>query len=163
MKKFVIATLLSLLVPVLGVYAQESQGVSSNLETFLITTDASGNEVAEEVSEIQPGDTIEYRLTYTNNNQDAISNLVPVLPIPNGMQYLDGSASPSLEAASIQNTGGNFRPLPLTRTITNEQGEQVTETIPAEEYRRLQWSVPTLEGGASITLTARVTVNDVTQ
>jgi uncharacterized repeat protein (TIGR01451 family) len=161
MKNFFLAVLLFLFIPVTGIFAQQEQGVTSNLETYLITTDASGDEVTEEVSEIQPGDTIEYRLTYTNNNQNDITNLVPVLPIPNGMQYLDGSASPSLERASIQNTGGNFQSLPLTRTVTNSEGQQTTEPIPAEEYRRLQWSVSSLESGASVTLTARVTVNDV--
>ena len=144
-----------------GALAQNEGPVTSELTAFKITTDESGEEVATEVAEIQPADTIEYRLTYTNNSDGAISNLVPVLPIPAGMQYLEDTASPVLNAASTQTTGDDFQAPPLTRTVTTEDGEQVTEQVPTVEYRRLQWTVSTLEAGASVTLTARVLVNEM--
>ncbi len=132
--------------------------LESVLQTFKITFDADSNEVASEVTEVRPGDTIEYRLTYQNGTGGDISQLQPVLPIPLAMYYIGGSASPALSGASISPTANDFRQPPLTRQVTQPDGSQVNRTIPAEEYRRLQWLVPALAAGESVTLTARVKV-----
>ena len=138
--------------------AQNDEPVSSELKVFKITIDASGDEMALEVSETQPGDTLEYRLTYTNNTAEAISNLVPTLPIPEGMQFIPNSASPEINKASTSMLENDFAPIPLTRTVMTDDGEQITKEISESEYRRLQWTVPALSGKESITLSARVIV-----
>lgn len=137
--------------------AAQSGGLPSELKVFQITLDADSNEVATEVTEVKPGDIIEYRLTYTNNTGGDITQLKPVLPIPLQMFYL-GEASPALSGASLSPIADDFRQPPLTRQVTLPDGSQVNRTIPAEEYRRLQWVVPALAAGESITLTARVEV-----
>lgn len=136
----------------------QSNGVTSELKAFKITMDGDSNEVATEVTELKPGDTIEYRLTYQNRTGGDITQLRPVLPIPLEMFYLGESASPVLNGASISTIADDFKQPPLTRLVTLPDGSQVNRTIPAEEYRRLQWLVPALAAGESITLTARVKV-----
>lgn len=136
----------------------QSNAVSSVLKAFKITMDGDNKEVAIEVTELKPGDTIEYRLTYQNNTEGDISQLQPVLPIPLEMFYLDESALPGLSGASISTIANDFKQPPLTRLVTLPDGSQVNRTIPAAEYRRLQWLVPALAAGESITLTARVKV-----
>lgn len=139
--------------------AQQSEnGLTSVLKAYKITTAADGNEVATEVTEVTPGDLIEYRLTYTNATGGDISQLQPVLPIPLQMFYLGETASPELSGASVSPTANDFSRPPLTRQVQQPDGSTTTETIPAEEYRRIQWLVPAIAAGESITLTARVRV-----
>lgn len=146
---------------VLVMQAQGNEDLTSELKTYRISTDDAGNETAVEVSEIQPGDTIEYRLIYTNTTENDISNLVPTLPIPAGVQYLSDTAEPALNAASLSSTGNNFQELPITREVTQQNGEVVEQEVPAGEYRRLRWTVDSLEAQGSVTLRARVQVKDV--
>ncbi|SMO96230.1 DUF11 domain-containing protein [Gracilimonas mengyeensis] len=142
-------------VPQLG-FSQD--GVSSELNAFLITTNQNGAEVSTEVTEVSPGDLIEYRLTYQNNLPSGITQLTPVLPVPSGTEYQEGTASPELYRASISNQGDDFQSLPLMREVTLPSGEVESQEVPAEEYRRLQWVVSSLDAGESVTLSARVRV-----
>ncbi|HAH50796.1 MAG TPA: hypothetical protein DCL80_05820, partial [Balneola sp.] len=93
---------------------------------------ADGNEVATEVTEIKPGDIIEYRLTYQNETDGSLTQITPVLPIPLEMFYLDNSASPELSGASVSPTANDFRQPPLTRQVTLPDGSQVNRVIPAQ-------------------------------
>ncbi|MAB67871.1 MAG: hypothetical protein CL662_13620 [Bacteroidetes bacterium] len=136
----------------------QNDELSSVLKAFKITLGADGNEVATEVTEVKPGDIIEYRLTYQNETDGSLTQITPVLPIPLEMFYLDNSASPELSGASVSPTANDFRQPPLTRQVTLPDGSQVNRVIPAQEYRRIQWLVPALAAGESITLTARVEV-----
>ena len=140
-------------------FAQQDEDVTSELQAFKITVNESGEEVAVEVEEVRPGDLIEYRLTYTNNTDQAITNLIPTLPVPANMYYLGDTAEPEIQRASYQSSGNDFQVPPLTREVTTSGGLQTTEEVPPREYRRLQWTIATLEGGDSVTLTARVRVS----
>ena len=159
----IVLTFLSLIIAA-NVFAQQGQGVAQILEAYLITVDSSGNEIqtpiTEENSGITPGDVIEYRQILTNNLDNGITQLQPVLPIPIGMEYVLESASPSPEGASLSNTGNTFQRLPLTRTVRQPDGTTVEEEVPGREYRRLRWLVPSLEAGDQVILVARVKVID---
>jgi len=140
-------------------FAQQNEDVSSELTAFKITMNESGDEVATEVDEVRPGDLIEYRLTYTNNTAESITNLVPTLPIPSSMYYMAETASPEIERASYLSSGNNFQVPPLTREATTSGGLRTTREVSPKEYSRLQWTIDTLEGGDSATLIARVRVS----
>ena len=147
-----------------NVFAQDGQGVAQILEAYRITIDDNGNEIqtliTEENSGVTPGDVIEYRQTLTNNLDNGITLLRPMLPIPIGMEYQLESASPSAEGASLSSTGNNFQNLPLTRTVRQPDGTTTQELVPGREYRRLRWLVPSLEAGDQVILVARVKVID---
>lgn len=147
---------ISLMAMDMQVLQAQNEDVSSTLEVYKIIQEA-GGETAEPVSEVTPGDTLQYRLTYTNNLSEPISNLRPVLPVPAGMQYL-GTAEPALEAASLDGSGTTFQSVPITRMVTLQNGEQQERDVPFEEYRWLQWTVPQLQAQGSVTLRARVKV-----
>lgn len=139
-------------------FAQQSDGISSVLEVYRITMNDDGEETATETTEVTPGDLIEYRLTYTNNLGNSISQLMPVLPIPVGMEFVLESANPNAEGASLSNTGNTFQGLPLTRQVRQPDGTTTEELVPSREYRRLRWLVPSLETGEQVILVARVKV-----
>jgi hypothetical protein len=138
--------------------AQQVEPVQSVLEVYRITVDENGEETATQTTEVQPGDLLEYRLTYSNNLDESISQLQPVLPIPVGMDYQIGSASPSLEGASLSNSGNTFQNVPLTRQVRQPDGTTAEEQVPSREYRRLRWLVPSLGAGDQVILVARVKV-----
>lgn len=140
--------------------AQQSEGVVSVLEQLLVTVDEDGQEILTPTEEAKPGDTLVYRLAYTNNLDNGISELRPILPIPIGMEYLLESASPNPEGASLSNTGNTFQNLPLTRQVRQPDGTTIEELVPGREYRRLRWLVPSLEAGEQVILVARVKVID---
>lgn len=140
------------------VFAQQTEAVSSVLEVYRIDTDQNGGEIANQVDEVFPGDLIEYRLTYTNNLSESISQLQPVLPIPIGMEYELESASPALTGASLSNSGTDFQSVPLTRQVRDASGEVVTQLVSGREYRRLRWTVETLGANEDVLLIARVRV-----
>lgn len=140
--------------------AQQNEPLLSVLSVFKITVDDKGNETAEETTKVTPGDTLEYRLKYTNNDVGAITMLKPILPIPVGMEFIKGSPIPAIEGASVSNTGNDFQSLPLTRQIRQPNGTVVTEEVPVREYRRLQWMIESLDVGESVILVARVKVID---
>jgi uncharacterized repeat protein (TIGR01451 family) len=136
----------------------QSEDVSSTLEVYKITTNQQGEETAEEVTTITRGDTLEYQVTYTNNLPNSISNLQPVLPIPTGIEYMANTAEPEINTASLSPSGSNFQQLPIMREETTESGLATENEVPAREYRRLRWSVPSLDSQNSVTVTARVQV-----
>tara|TARA_R110000868_G_scaffold37111_8_gene131460 strand:- start:8479 stop:9006 length:528 start_codon:yes stop_codon:yes gene_type:complete len=141
-------------------FAQQSNGISSVLEVYKITTNADGEEIAIETTEVSPGDLIEYRLSYSNILGSSITQLFPILPIPIGMEYQLESANPKLEGASLSNSGNTFQRLPLTRQVRQPDGTTVEEKVPSREYRRLRWMVPSLQAGEQVILVARVKVID---
>lgn len=107
---------------------------------------------------VRPGDTIEYRLVYTNNGADAMRDLTATLPIPQGMTYRAKTASPSAVHASLDGT--NFAPIPLQRSITGPDGNTLVVDVPVEEYRYLRWRIADLPAKQEARFTARVRVRD---
>ena len=140
-------------------HAQQNEDVSSELTVFKITLNESGEEVATEVDEVRPGDLIEYRLTYTNNTNESITNLVPTLPVPADMYYVAETASPEIKRAAYLSNGDNFQEPPLTREETLSSGLKTIKEVLPQEYRRLQWTIDSIEGGDSVLLVARVKVS----
>lgn len=145
-----------MLIPAAG-FAQSGE-VQSRLTVQKVIVSDSGEEL-EAVSSVKPGDTVEYRLVYTNERTDRISNLKPVLPIPMGMNYLAETASPSLYAASLVYEGG-FESAPLMRKITLENGDEIEELVDRSQYKQLQWLVSELDPGESVEISVRMRVAD---
>ena len=157
--KLLFIVLIIMILPAL-VIAQDGGPVSSVLSVYRITLDADGKEIATITSEVTPGDLIEYRVSYTNNDAGAITALQPMLPIPTGMEFVKDSARPAIISASVSSTGTDFQSLPLTRQVRRPDGTVVTEEVPAREFRRLKWMVESLDVGESVILVARVKVID---
>jgi hypothetical protein len=67
--------------------------------------------------------------------------------------------SPALAATG----DGEFRPEPLTRTVTGPDGREITVAVPHEEYRALRWQLGSLTPGQSRTVAARVRVVATTE
>ncbi|MEQ2007618.1 MAG: hypothetical protein ABMA26_12540 [Limisphaerales bacterium] len=133
--------------------AQDRNGLTAMLVTMKVVPLADGQERLVHAREVRPGETLHYVATYRNAFASGIRELQPVLPIPAGMQYVAGSATPQPTHASLD--GRVFAPLPLKRLVKLADGSTREELVPAAEYRALRWSLGDLAAGASTNVTAR--------
>lgn len=123
------------------------------LQAFKVVTTATGTKLVA-TDAAQPGDTIEYQVTYSNKGTTPAHDVLATLPVPKGgLAYLPDSAAPAAVMASLD--GATFAPLPLTRSVMRA-GRQVTETVPASEYRFLRWKLGEIKPGASTTVSSRM-------
>lgn len=141
------------------VFAADTQAVDVRLQAFQVVTQDKGGEKLVPATSAQPGDTVEYQVTYQNNGKAPAKAVVATLPVPDGaMAYLDGSAAPKAVQASLD--GKEFAALPLKREVVRN-GKKVTETVPSSEYRFLRWQLGDLAPGKSATVTSRMRIAPV--
>ncbi len=119
-------------------------------------TTANGHEALVPAEKARPGDVIEYRATYTNDGTSTARQLVATLPIPAGLEYVGGTAAPTVVEASLD--GRTFAPVPLKRRERTSDGRVVVREVPASEYRWLRWPVGTLGAKRSYSVVARARV-----
>jgi hypothetical protein len=134
-------------------FAQDQAGLTATLVTMKVVPLADGKERLVHAVEIRPGEVVHYVATYRNAFAAGIRDLQPVLPIPAGMQYVPGSATPQPAHASLD--GRVFELVPLKRPVKLADGSMREEIVPASEYRALRWSLGDLASGASTNITAR--------
>ena len=134
---------------------QSTQAVVPTLQAFKVVAKAGGEElvVAERA---RPGEVIEYQVQYANRSERGVKNLQATLPIPAGMAFVGGSASPMGVVASTD--GRNFASLPLRRTIKTASGALKIVLVPFVEYRSLRWSFDVLGAGQSLKVSARARI-----
>jgi len=112
--------------------------------------------------EVFPGDVLEYRLTVTHVGDSTLPAGVSVRgPIPSNTQYLAASASQdALAALTFSIDGGDtFASEPITRTETDENGNDVIVTVPPSAYDVARWTLnDPLEPGQVLTFIYRVEV-----
>jgi len=137
--------------------ADANQPVDVRLQAYqVLAANKDGAEKLVPASVANPGDTIEYQVTYQNNGKLPAKAIAATLPVPEGtMAYLDGSAAPKAVLASLD--GKQFSPIPLTREVTRA-GKRVIETVPPAEYRFLRWELGDLAPGKAATVTSRMRV-----
>ena len=147
-----------------AIAADSKAPIQWNLEVYKVTTRVVNNQTVEDftkTSNFRPGETAEYRLTGTNEGDKPLEEVSMDLPIQSNTAYLDRSAVWDEKVATLTATApgvaGFARP-PLQREVTKD-GKKVIETVPANEYTRLRW---TLTGAMApkqvVTLKARVRV-----
>ncbi|MDN4053869.1 hypothetical protein QPK32_12345 [Massilia sp. YIM B02763] len=138
-------------------FAADGDQVSATLHAFQVVT--SGKDVKlVPTTQANPGDVIEYQVTYQNNGKTPARQVLATLPVPEGgMAYIDGTATPATLMASLD--GKTFAPAPLKRQFVRN-GRRQSEPVPASEYRFLRWDLGELAPGQSVTVTSRMRLGD---
>lgn len=136
--------------------AAQNNELVSDLKAFKVLL-VDGEEELIEATSVKPGDIIEYQLTYTNQTGGGITNLRPVLPIPQGMMFIEETANPSIHAVSISEDQ-LFRKPPLFKEVTLPNGSKSQIKISAKEYRYLQWLQEEMDSNEQVMFTARLKV-----
>lgn len=127
------------------------------LEQFKVVKNADGREVLSDAKTVKPGEVIEYRASYTNQDQQPVQGLQATLPIPSSMHYLPKSAKPAGTMVQAATAAGNYGSEPLMQQA-NVNGVRKTEPVPYSQYRSLRWDVGTLDAGKTYVVSARAQV-----
>ncbi|HEX2099735.1 MAG TPA: hypothetical protein VHF69_03670 [Candidatus Synoicihabitans sp.] len=126
-----------------------SAGASEQLQVamtvFKVTEDAFGNEALLPAEEARPGDVLLYRAAYRNSGKSALREVAAHVPVPPGLAYVNDSARPAAEAASID--GRAFFSIAQPPTPT-----------PPPTWRTLRWAARDLAAGADFTVELRARV-----
>ena len=114
---------------------------------------ADGKEQLLDAATVKPGDTIEYKATYTNRSSKPVNGLVANLPIPEELQYVPNSAKPGATLVQAATKDRIYAAEPLTRKIGSK-----TEPVPYAEYRMLRWNLGVLPANGEAAVSARAIV-----
>lgn len=148
-----ILTVILLQLCCLGGASAADNNVTVALHAFKVVTTTAGTKLVA-TDAAQPGDTIEYQVTYANKGTTPAREVMATLPVPAGsLVYLPDSAKPAAVQASVD--GKRYAALPLMRTVTRD-GKQQVEAVPVSEYRFLRWNLGDIAPGASSTVSSRM-------
>ena len=98
------------------------------------------------------GDVLVYRIIYKNSGNEAATNAVIDNPIPQGMTYIDNSATGENADITFSIDGGKTykKPSLLSYESKHPNGKTERYTARPEEYSNVRWlvkSVPSNTGG----------------
>ena len=126
------------------------------LEQSKVVKNAQGKEQLVAAESVKPGDVLEYRATYTNNTDKTINGLAATLPIPDGLEYLPGSAKPGAKLVMAATKDGRYAAEPLVRVVNGK-----SEPVAYNEYRSLRWKLGQLPANGVTAVSARARVEAV--
>ncbi len=132
--------------------------ISVHLEQFKVVKKLKEPETFIDVAAVKPGDLIEYRATYKNNDKSAVKGMVATIPIPIGTDFIPKSIRPENSAAEATTKTGIYAAIPLMHPVRQSDGKIRSEPVPATDYRAIRWNLGQLAAGASTTVIVRVQV-----
>lgn len=136
---------------------QAAQDVTVQLSAARIVAAPGGAETRASADAAKPGEVIEYRAVYRNNDKTTARVVQATLPVPAGTEYLAASASPQPGLrASLD--GQRYDAVPLMRRVKRADGQTVDVAVPAAEYRFLRWNLGDLAAQREAVVSARVRV-----
>ena len=136
--------------------AQGNKDVAATLSVQKVVVAPDGKEQFLPADQATPADILIYTAVYTNRTGGAVKGLLAILPIPQGAEYVAGSAHPAGAKASTD--GVTFKPVPLKRTVKAADGTEREELVPTTAYRKLQWNVNELAADGTFSASARAKI-----
>ena len=139
-----------------SLFAQGEKGVFAQLTVQKVVVAPDGKEQFLPADQATPDEILLYTAVYTNRTGGTVKGLAATLPIPQGVEYLAGTAKPAGCKASTD--GVTFQPVPLKRKVISADGTEREELVSTAEYRKLQWNVSELAADASFAASARAKI-----
>lgn len=147
---------LSVSVPVSAQEKKEGEAMLVKLTQVQVKTDGKGRESLVAADKVKPGDVIEYQAIYTAKS--AVKGFVATLPLPEGAEYMEGSAKPAKPVVQAATKDGKYGAEPLLRKVKGVDGKEKAEAVPYAEYRSLRWVVGDMAAGGKFDVKARVRI-----
>lgn len=123
--------------------------VKTELTSYKVITGADGKTERVGAEQGSPGDVLEYVFYIKNDDPEAIYNLNPVIPIPDGTTLLQQSIEPQ-KNYKVSLNGRDFMDYPIKKNNV---------AVPLGEYRAVSWEIPQLNKGMEINLKLQVKIN----
>jgi len=132
---------------------------TQTVEREVIVRHADGSQTVrlERADTVTPGDKIVYSLNYFNDEAEAAENIVLVMPVPNEVQYLDGSAElDSVTTTYSVDAGQTF----ADRSVLNiTLSDGTSRSANADDITHIRWAVTTAiapETGGKLSFSGRL-------
>jgi uncharacterized repeat protein (TIGR01451 family) len=112
-------------------------------------------------TEAQPGDVVQYVLTYANRGDAIARDAVIDDPIPKGTTYLANTAVGEGAEVTFSSDGGKtYAPaVKLTYEVKLPNGTVEKRVATPSDYTNVRWTLKTVAPGASGTVSFKVKVN----
>ena len=141
----------------------EAPPVTGRIDAYLVTRADDGSERLRAAEVAEPGETMEFRIEFTNAGEEPASGITVVNPVPANTRFLpdtDGADVAARFEVSVDG-GESFEPEPVTRIETQPDGSQAEVVIPPEQYTHVRWvpAEPLGAGGGAQRFHYRVAVN----
>jgi hypothetical protein len=138
----------------------------SEMQAYIVTTDATGVEQYFAADSVKPGQTIEYRMQHTNGFDNAIGGVAVVGPVPEGSELIVGRSSSDVSATfevrgefDPDREGEEWSTLPAQRITVQADGTRLIETAKPEHFTAVRWSLgDAMQQDASVNHAYRVQV-----
>jgi uncharacterized repeat protein (TIGR01451 family) len=115
--------------------------VTSKLEAYVVYEVADGQERFKRSDSGEPGDTIEYRISYSNNGEKSVSDLAATGMVPFNTEYVGESDTTKVRSDFRVSIDGGLtldeEPVVRVRTLPVSRSEEVT--IPPSDYTHVRW------------------------
>jgi len=135
--------------------AQASVGLSMKAEKEIVVTDDNGGKTTKRIgvavldehgdksthsieAAVVPGDEVVYTIDYTNQSKDVTTDVVITNPIPEHMNYEDGSAKGANSRIEFSTDGKHFA-APEKLTVSTADGG--SRPARAEDYTHVRWTL----------------------
>ena len=114
---------------------------SQTIEREVVVRNADGTEAVkrESADKVTPGDKVIYSLNYFNDEAEAASNIVLVMPVPAEIKYLDGSADMQAAQTTYSVDAGQSFANRDDLLIKLEDGS--TRSANAKDITHIRWLV----------------------
>lgn len=147
--------------------ALQADELRANFELFIVETDDAGIEQLVERDSVKPGETIHFAIQHENLTEEALSDLVIVGPVPEGVTVKLGSEASSHDAAfevqaemDPELPGLEWSALPAMRKVIQEDGSIRMEPVPEDSIEAVRWTLAaSLTAGEAVQNSYRVFVN----
>lgn len=122
--------------------------VKTHLSNMKIVKDNKGGIEKVEAKNVSPGDILEYTFTIDNQEEEAIKNLNPAIPVPAGTTIVPNTGKPSNYLVSIN--GRDYYPYPI---------EVDGKPVELSSYKGVGWNVDELKPGEKAEFQMQVKLN----
>ena len=134
--------------------AQESVEQPIELVMSVWRLNPVGHELEETIS-ATPGDTLRYKVAYSNTSAQKIKNIQASIPVPANTQLLQVNTHDYLSASL---DGEKYNTWPLKREVIQASGQVHEELVPLSEIRSVSWRIPELQKQATMVFYVDVNV-----
>ncbi len=124
----------------LGAMNVQASLLESKMDAFVVEN-AKGNESLRPTSVAEPGNVLEYQLTYTSKAKKPLAMQYISVPVPQNTLYIQNSAYTSVTSDfQVSLDGGkNWESEPVKRLRKDENGKLKEVIVPTSEYTHLRW------------------------
>lgn len=147
----VLFTIVTLLVPAVGVQAQQAKSpLKVSFTNMTLKHDSA--RARQGAAAVGGNDTLRYELTFTNAEKRALSNVVFNNPIPKGLQLVGGTVTTSAGAKVEYSIDGGMEYSARPMMTVLENGRTVQRIAPTMLYTHIRWTVTdSVAPGATVT------------